>query len=67
MSPHTPPQAYVDNYLKLLTDTDLTEFQKILDMKVGGWRPECSVHELAHGSRWLAPGRSIVRRGRQCA
>ena len=56
MSPHTPPQAYVDNYLKLLTDTDLTEFQKILDMKVGGWRPDRSVHELAHEGRRLASG-----------
>ncbi len=35
MSPHDPPQPYVDNYIKLLTETDITEFQKVLDMKVG--------------------------------
>ena len=34
MSPHDPPQPYVDNYIKLLTETDITEFQKVLDMKV---------------------------------
>ena len=36
MSPHDPPQAFVDNYIKLLPETDLAEFQKILDMKVSG-------------------------------
>ena len=35
MSPHEPPQAFVDNYIKLLPpQTDLSEFQKVLDMKV---------------------------------
>lgn len=34
MSPHEPHSVFVDNYLKLLTDTDLGEFQKVLDMKV---------------------------------
>lgn len=35
MSPHESAPAFVDNYLKLLPDTDISEFQKILDMKVG--------------------------------
>ena len=34
MSPHDPPQAYVDNYIKLLVDSDIAEFQRVLDMKV---------------------------------
>ena len=34
MSPHDPPQAFVDNYIKLLPEADLAEFQKVLDMKV---------------------------------
>ncbi|KAK2148029.1 hypothetical protein LSH36_520g01045 [Paralvinella palmiformis] len=33
MSPHDPPQAFVDNYIKLLPEADLAEFQKVLDMK----------------------------------
>ncbi|KAF6029071.1 VPS53 [Bugula neritina] len=33
MSPHDPYQGFVDNCIKLLSDTDFTEFQKILDMK----------------------------------
>ena len=35
MSPHEPPQGFVDNYTKLLAESDSTEFQKVLDMKVG--------------------------------
>lgn len=34
MSPHEPAKGFVDNYLKLLPDTDVSEFQKILEMKV---------------------------------
>ena len=34
MSPHSAPQAFVDNYIKLLPETDGTEFQKVLEMKV---------------------------------
>ncbi|XP_023933119.1 vacuolar protein sorting-associated protein 53 homolog [Lingula anatina] len=33
MSPHDPPQGFVDNYIKLLVDTDANELQKILEMK----------------------------------
>lgn len=33
MSPHEPARGFVDNYLKLLPDTDVSEFQKILEMK----------------------------------
>ncbi|ELU07898.1 hypothetical protein CAPTEDRAFT_132286, partial [Capitella teleta] len=33
MSPHEPPQVFVDNYIKLLTESDLHEFQRILEMK----------------------------------
>ncbi|XP_036370846.1 vacuolar protein sorting-associated protein 53 homolog isoform X2 [Octopus sinensis] len=33
MSPHEPAQAFVDNYMRLLTDSDLAEFQKVLEMK----------------------------------
>lgn len=35
MSPHEPPQAFVDNYMRLLTENDVLEFQKVLEMKVG--------------------------------
>ena len=34
MSPHHPPQAFVDNCAKLLPDTDPGDFQKLLEMKV---------------------------------
>ena len=34
MSPHEPQKAFVESYIKLLPDTDVTDFQKILDMKV---------------------------------
>ena len=34
MSPQDPHQGFVDNCLKLLPETDITEFQKILEMKV---------------------------------
>lgn len=34
MSPHDQYQGFVENCLKLLPETDVTEFQKILDMKV---------------------------------
>lgn len=33
MSPHDPPVGFVDNYIKLLADTDTSNFQKLLDMK----------------------------------
>ena len=35
MSPHDPAVGFVDNYIKLLADTDTSNFQKLLDMKVG--------------------------------
>jgi len=35
MSPHEPVHAFIDNYVKLLPESDLTEFQKVLEMKVG--------------------------------
>ena len=34
MSPHEPPVGFVDNYIRLLSDSDIGEFQKILEMKV---------------------------------
>jgi len=34
MSPHDQHQGFVDNYLKLLPDADMSEFQKVLEMKV---------------------------------
>nr|XP_006823123.1 PREDICTED: vacuolar protein sorting-associated protein 53 homolog [Saccoglossus kowalevskii] len=33
MSPHDPPQLFVDNYIKLIADSDTTSFQKLLEMK----------------------------------
>ncbi|KAK7087757.1 vacuolar protein sorting-associated protein 53 homolog [Littorina saxatilis] len=33
MSPHDPPQAFVDNFIRLLNDADVTEFQRVLEMK----------------------------------
>ena len=35
MSPHDPYQGFVDNCLKLLPEVDVTEFQKVIEMKVG--------------------------------
>ena len=34
MSPHDPVVGFVDNYIKLMEDTDTSNFQKLLDMKV---------------------------------
>ena len=34
MSPHDPPVGFVDNYIKLVSDADTSNFQKLLDMKV---------------------------------
>ena len=34
MSPMDPPASFLEQYLNLLPDSDLTEFQKILEMKV---------------------------------
>ena len=34
MSPHDPVHAFIDNYIKLLPESDSTEFQKVLEMKV---------------------------------
>uniref|UniRef100_A0A8C4R3U2 Vacuolar protein sorting-associated protein 53 homolog n=1 Tax=Eptatretus burgeri TaxID=7764 RepID=A0A8C4R3U2_EPTBU len=33
MSPQDPPQGFVDNYIKLLSDSSPDTFQKVLDMK----------------------------------
>lgn len=41
MSPQDPHQGFVDNCLKLLPETDITEFQKILEMKVNCGMFEC--------------------------
>ena len=34
MSPHTSQTSFVENYIKLLNDSDTTNFQKLLEMKV---------------------------------
>lgn len=34
MSPHEQAVVFVDNYIKLLAESDVTELQKLLDMKV---------------------------------
>ncbi|XP_065054602.1 vacuolar protein sorting-associated protein 53 homolog [Rhopilema esculentum] len=33
MSPHDPPGGFVENYIKLLNDSDTANFQKLLEMK----------------------------------
>ncbi|KAK3083798.1 hypothetical protein FSP39_003324, partial [Pinctada imbricata] len=33
MSPNEPPQGFVDSYIRLLSDSDINEFQKVLEMK----------------------------------
>ena len=33
MSIENEPRSFVDNYMRLITDSDINEFQKILDMK----------------------------------
>lgn len=37
MSPQDPAEAFVDNYIKLIADTDTSNFQKLLEMKVRNW------------------------------
>ena len=37
MSPHDPVIGFIDNYIKLMEDTDTSNFQKLLDMKVGAF------------------------------
>jgi len=34
MSPHDPVVGFIDNYIKLMEDTETSNFQKLLDMKV---------------------------------
>ncbi|XP_035224541.1 vacuolar protein sorting-associated protein 53 homolog isoform X2 [Stegodyphus dumicola] len=34
MAPHENAESFVENYMKLLPESDITEFQKVLDMKV---------------------------------
>lgn len=34
MTPHEPSSTFVDQFLRLLPESDSSEFQKILDMKV---------------------------------
>ncbi|KAH9498665.1 Vacuolar protein sorting-associated protein 53 [Bulinus truncatus] len=33
MSPHLPAQEFVDNFIRLLTDSDINDFQRVLEMK----------------------------------
>ncbi|KAK2558267.1 Vacuolar protein sorting-associated protein 53-like protein [Acropora cervicornis] len=33
MSPHDPVVGFIDNYIKLMEDTETSNFQKLLDMK----------------------------------
>ncbi|BFZ18354.1 hypothetical protein BsWGS_21393 [Bradybaena similaris] len=33
MSPQHPPQGFVDNFIRLLPDSDINDFQKVLEMK----------------------------------
>ena len=42
MSPHEPPQAFVDSFIKLLPESEPHEFQKVLDMKVR----KCSPYQI---------------------
>lgn len=34
MSPHTDQHRFVESYYRMLSDSDLNEFQKVLEMKV---------------------------------
>ena len=34
MSPHSPQTSFVESYIKLLSDADTANFQKLLEMKV---------------------------------
>ena len=34
MSIENEPRSFVDNYMRLLSDSDINEFQKVLEMKV---------------------------------
>ncbi|CAL1538897.1 unnamed protein product [Lymnaea stagnalis] len=33
MSPQHPPQGFVDNFIRLLADSDINDFQRVLEMK----------------------------------
>ncbi|XP_059139225.1 vacuolar protein sorting-associated protein 53 homolog [Physella acuta] len=33
MSPQNPPQGFVDNFIRLLADSDINDFQRVLEMK----------------------------------
>lgn len=40
MAPAESPQAFVEQYAKLLPQSDLSEFQKVLEMKVTSSPPD---------------------------
>lgn len=50
MAPHENAESFVDNYMKLLPESDITEFQKVLDMKVLLF---CTVSNLKHVTRFV--------------
>ncbi|CAH1802212.1 unnamed protein product [Owenia fusiformis] len=55
MSPHDPPQGFVDNYIKLLSEHDINDFQKVLEMK-GLKRNDQSAMLDIYRSRIPSPG-----------
>jgi hypothetical protein len=43
MAPTDPAKAFTDQFAKLLPEADLSEFQKVLDMKVGNISADTSL------------------------
>ena len=56
MSPHEPPQAFVDNYIKLVPESDIGEFGKVLDMKVCNPRMICPCAENSYSQCGITCG-----------
>jgi hypothetical protein len=46
MAPTDPAKAFTDQFAKLLPEAELSEFQKVLDMKVGHMSADTSLLSL---------------------
>ncbi|XP_067032870.1 vacuolar protein sorting-associated protein 53 homolog [Acropora muricata] len=59
MSPHDPVVGFIDNYIKLMEDTETSNFQKLLDMKGLKRSEQHNMLELFR-SRHTSPGAGSV-------
>nr|XP_054749550.1 vacuolar protein sorting-associated protein 53 homolog [Lytechinus pictus] len=62
MSPQDPVEAFVDNYIKLIADTDTSNFQKLLEMKGLKRSDQNAMLDIfkAHLSSTSHPGENVV-------